>query len=110
MLPNQPILLTPFGDGDSEDTIRCTLIHQVINQLPIPGNQRSFQILMQSPFPTRHNIPSLTTSRTLQRLFQVNEGKQPPSHVFHSSPSVKLCSVHWNRPRVTFCGYNIPHP
>ncbi|XP_040952851.1 uncharacterized protein [Gossypium hirsutum] len=70
MLPNQPILLTPFGDGDSEDTIRCTLIHQVINQLPIPGNQRSFQILMQSPFPTRHNIPSLTTSRTLQRLFQ----------------------------------------
>ncbi|XP_040952848.1 uncharacterized protein [Gossypium hirsutum] len=71
MLPNQPILLTPFGDGDSEDTIRCTLIHQVINQLPIPGNQRSFQILMQSPFPTRHNIPSLTTSRTLQRLFQV---------------------------------------
>ncbi|XP_040952844.1 uncharacterized protein [Gossypium hirsutum] len=74
MLPNQPILLTPFGDGDSEDTIRCTLIHQVINQLPIPGNQRSFQILMQSPFPTRHNIPSLTTSRTLQRLFQFRSG------------------------------------
>ncbi|KAG4163025.1 hypothetical protein ERO13_D01G146850v2 [Gossypium hirsutum] len=24
-------------------------------------------------------------------------GKQPPSHVFRSSPSVKLCCVHWNR-------------
>ncbi|MBA0750449.1 hypothetical protein Gogos_001860, partial [Gossypium gossypioides] len=35
-------------------------------------------------------------------LFGVTTGlrtpirKQPPSHVFRSSPSVKLCCVHWN--------------
>ncbi|XP_052479347.1 uncharacterized protein LOC128034656 isoform X1 [Gossypium raimondii] len=93
MLPNQPILLTAFGDGDSEDTIRCTLIHQVINQLPIPGNQGSFQILMQSPFPTRHNIPSLTTSRTLQRLLQVNEGTFPLRRVIALAFCLEFDSV-----------------
>ncbi|XP_052479348.1 uncharacterized protein LOC128034656 isoform X2 [Gossypium raimondii] len=89
MLPNQPILLTAFGDGDSEDTIRCTLIHQVINQLPIPGNQGSFQILMQSPFPTRHNIPSLTTSRTLQRLLQ--NLSTTKSYCTCILPRIRLC-------------------
>ncbi|KAA3476643.1 calcium-dependent protein kinase 3-like isoform X1 [Gossypium australe] len=74
MFPNQYVLCSAISDRDSKDSVSSNLINKAVDQLPIPGSQGSFQMLTQSPLPTRHSIPSTIRSRALQMLRQVKEG------------------------------------